>query len=134
MKRQIKYETLVGLPFLLLAIGLFIFFQTKEIKDFLPTSKVTRIVITEGDTGRSTTLDDQTDIKKVLSYMEQMNFRRRLHFARESYSYQITFYDNNQPLTTIRFLEKLVDINGFHYSINNSNKRTLKQLVKGFLP
>lgn len=134
MKRQIKYETLVGLPFLLLAIGLFIFFQTKEIKDFLPTSKVTRIVITEGDTGRSTTLDDQMDIKKILSYMEQMTFRRRLHFTRESYSYQIIFYNKNQPLTIIRFLEKLVDINGFHYSMNNPNESTLKQLVKEFLP
>ena len=129
MQKDSKYMYLVGLPFVLLAIGLSIFFHEKNLKNYLDYSQVTSILVTDGRNGKQMNIEDKGELTKVLDYMDYITFRRKLAPPWTDYTYKIDFMEGDQCVVTLVFAEDISKINYTNHSYFNSNKLSLDEFL-----
>lgn len=129
--KKYKKSILTCFPILILAIFLLLFFSSKDITDFVDEKEINCIGVRDGGTGDYIKVTDQEDIKSILTYMENISFRRKPSMPWGGYSYSLTFYNDDKELTSIVYATEKVDIDGSTYSCNNDNDASMESMLQG---
>lgn len=129
MKKRNK-GIIIGLPILVVAVGLLLFFRSKDYKDFVDESKINNIMIKSGNTGDYMKVTEKKDINTILSYLDHISFQRKPSMPWGGFSYSITFYDNEEELANIVYDDKIADIDGDTYSVRNTNDTSMEDMIK----
>ncbi|BBF42368.1 hypothetical protein lbkm_1050 [Lachnospiraceae bacterium KM106-2] len=120
-----KRIILCGIIVVLLWIVVYSFAHTRKMISEL-FNQVDSVIITNGNTGDTIKISDQKEITALSSYLESLQYVRKIAFLRGGFLYSFQLYHGDTLLHSILYMGSSIQIDGKKYWIlHNSNKRAI---------
>lgn len=106
------------------------FFTYKEFNAYPDLSETDSIYIFNGNNGDNMEITNESDIEKVLEYMNNMNYIYMPSLPRGGYSYALTFYNKGEQNKKYIYSDNSMKIDGVNYKVFNGNDITMDELFQ----
>lgn len=135
IKKNILLCIFILVVFLITGIALLIF-RTKNIENFFhyDANKITKIYITDGNTGNIKELTLTDDINKINSYLSDIKLRKIINSESSGWSYSISSYnEKDEEELNITFIsDDFCKIKGNKYKIEKGSDVSIVTICKKY--